>query len=218
MSNPLAEYLSALHVRDARERAHEAYINAYTKLADRTALQHAAAAAPHDQPAAASDSTRTIRAGTPKGKGSPAPPAPHDTPSSAALVQLRSELAATQKTRSSLEAELSALNVSLSALQASDTQQKQRIAQLEKHRAHLERRGKDRQEELKGKGRFVEEVQDEMVALNLQLNMAEQDKERLKKENEELTRRWVSKMEDEASRMNAQMGWEEQGGGKGSKR
>lgn len=133
-------------------------------------------------------------------------------------MQLRSELAATQKTRSSLEAELSALNATLSALQASDTQQKQRIAQLEKHRAHLERRGKDRQEELKGKGRFVEEVQDEMVALNLQLNMAEQDRERLKKENEELTRRWLSKMEEEASRMNAHMGWEEQGGGKASKK
>lgn len=99
-----------------------------------------------------------------------------------------------------------------------DSQQKQRIAQLEKHRAHLERRGKDKQEELKGKGRFVEEIQDEMVALNLQLNMAEQEKERLKKENEELTRRWLSKMEDEASRMNVQMGWEEQGGKrKGSK-
>jgi hypothetical protein len=28
MSNPLAEYLSALDVRDARERAHEVYINA----------------------------------------------------------------------------------------------------------------------------------------------------------------------------------------------
>lgn len=186
-----------------------------TKLADRTAaqaLQHASVTIdPQNTPA--SDSTKTIRAA--KGKSSPAP---QDTPSSATLVQLRSELAATQKTRSSLEAELSTLSASLTALQASDTQQKQRIAQLEKHRAQLERRGKDRQEELKGKGRFVEEVQDEMVALNLQLNMAEQDKERLKKENEELTRRWVSKMEEEASRMNAKMGWEEQGGRrKGSK-
>lgn len=28
MSNPLAEYLSALEARDTRERAHEVYINA----------------------------------------------------------------------------------------------------------------------------------------------------------------------------------------------
>jgi chromosome segregation ATPase len=101
------------------------------------------------------------------------------------------------------------VRASLAALQALDVQQKQRIVQLEKARANLERRGKDRADELKGKGRFVEEVQDEMVALNLQLNMAEQEKERLRKENEELTRRWVKKMEDEAARMNAQMGWEQ---------
>jgi chromosome segregation ATPase len=101
------------------------------------------------------------------------------------------------------------VRASLATLQASDVQQKQRIVQLEKARANLERRGKDRADELKGKGRFVEEVQDEMVALNLQLNMAEQEKERLRKENEELTRRWVKKMEDEAARMNAQMGWEQ---------
>jgi hypothetical protein len=57
----------------------------------------------------------------------------------------------------------------------------------------------------------VEEIQDEMVALNLQLNMAEQESKRLRKENEELTRRWVSKMEEEARKMNKEMGWEDQG-------
>jgi predicted RNase H-like nuclease (RuvC/YqgF family) len=180
-----------------------------TKLADRTAAQHASKIADTTEPSASD--TATPKAPASKGKSSPAP---HDTASPAspaALTQLRSELAATQKTRASLEASLSTLTTTVTTLQLADTQQKHRIAQLEKHRAHLERRGKDKQEELKGKGRFVEEIQDEMVALNLQLNMAEQDKERLKKENEELTRRWVRKMEEEASRMNREMGWEEQG-------
>lgn len=176
-----------------------------TKLADRTATsQQAPAVLEH----AHSDTTKPNQPTPAKGKSSPAP---RDTSSPAALTQLRAELAATQRTRASLETELSTLTTSLAALQTADAQQKQRIAQLEKHRAHLERRGKDRQEELKGKGRFVEEIQDELVALNLQLNVAEQDRERLKKENDELTRRWVSKMEDEASRMNEQMGWKEQG-------
>jgi hypothetical protein len=76
----------------------------------------------------------------------------------------------------------------------------------------LERRGKDRVDELRGKGKFVEDIQDEMVALTLQLNMAEQEKEKLKKENDELTRRWLQKMEDEAKRMNDTMGWEDQTG------
>lgn len=126
------------------------------------------------------------------------------------MAQLRAELAVTQRTRGDLEAQLSALSAELSTLKALDTQQKQRIEQLEKMRTALERRGKDRAEELKGKGRLVEEVHDEMVALNLQLNMAEQEKEKLRKENDELTRRWVKKMEEEAKKMNERSGWEDQ--------
>jgi hypothetical protein len=67
-------------------------------------------------------------------------------------------------------------------------------------------------DELKGKGKFVTDIQDEMVALNLELNMAVQEKEKLKKENDELTKRWVKKMDEEAKRMNDRMGWEDQTG------
>jgi hypothetical protein len=42
----------------------------------------------------------------------------------------------------------------------------------------------------------VEDIQDEMVALTLQLNMAEQEKEKLKRENEDLTKRWMQKMQE----------------------
>lgn len=73
-------------------------------------------------------------------------------------------------------------------------------------------------DELRGKGKFVEDIQDEMVALTLQLNMAEQEKEKLKKENDDLTKRWVKKMEEEANRMNDRMGWEDEvGSRKGSR-
>lgn len=135
--------------------------------------------------------------------------APQDTSSPSHLAQIRAELASTQRTRSELESKLSNLTTELSALKAADLEQKKRLTQLEKMKENLERRVKDRAEELKGKGRFVEEVQDEMVALNLQLNIAEQEKEKLKKENEELTRRWVQKMEEEAKAMNSKMGWED---------
>ncbi|KAJ4376304.1 autophagy protein 16, interacts with Atg12p-Atg5p [Neocucurbitaria cava] len=210
MSNPLAEYLSALESRDAREKAHEEYINAYTRLADRTASRVNQASPAVDEPAPSpSSSAKTIRAASPKAKGATAP-AQVSSPS--ALAQIRAELASTQRTRSELETKLSTLTTELSALKTTDTQRRQRIEQLERAKTALERRGKDRADELKGKGRFVEEVQDEMVALNLQLNMAEQEKEKLKKENEELTRRWVQKMEEEARKMNDRMGWEEQGG------
>jgi chromosome segregation ATPase len=130
------------------------------------------------------------------------------------LAQIRSELASTQRTRGELETKLSAINAELASYKNSDALQRQRIAQLEKVRVNLERRGKDRNDELKGKGKFVEDIQDEMVALTLQLNMAEQEKEKLKKENDDLTKRWVKRMEEEAKQMNDRMGWEDQTGRK----
>lgn len=122
---------------------------------------------------------------------------------------MRAELASTQRTRSELETKLSAQATELSGLKTTDAEQKKRIAQLERIKEQLERRTKDRAEELKGKGKFVEDLHDEMVALNLQLNLAEQEKDKLKKENEELTKRWVEKMEQEAKSMNEinERGW-----------
>ncbi|KAG9193578.1 hypothetical protein G6011_03613 [Alternaria panax] len=203
MSDPLAQYLSALDARDVREKAHKEYINAYTKLADNTARFANQTPSAEEPTPAASASTKAIAS---KGKG----PAATSVSSPSAVAQLRSELAITQRTRGDLETQLSTLTAELSTLKASDAQQKQRIEQLEKVRTQLERRSKDRTEELKGKGRLVEEVHDEMVALNLQLNMAEQEKEKLRKENEELTKRWVKRMEEEARKMNERSGWEDQ--------
>lgn len=54
---------------------------------------------------------------------------------------------------------------------------------------------------------MVEGVQDEMVGLNLQLNMAEQKAEKLKGENEELVRRWMKRMGEEAEKMNEESRW-----------
>lgn len=177
-----------------------------TKLADRTAGSDKNRQPTTDEQPSPSVSTRSLRPSTPKTRGSPAPA---DTASPSNLAQIRAELASTQKIRSELEAKLSQVTSELSALKTTSVEQRKRIIQLEAVKQQLDRRMKDRTEELKGKGKFVEDVQDEMVALNLQLNMAEQEKERLKKENEELTRRWVEKMEDEARKMNAQMGWED---------
>lgn len=205
----------AAGTRDERREMDKGQHDADTKLADRTATASSLPTRPAvEEPAAPpSLSTRILRPGTPKSRS---PQGAADASSASTLAQMRSELASAHSTRSALESQVGTLTTSLAALQASDAAQRQRIAQLERAKAELERRGKDRAEELKGKGRFVEEVQDELVALNLQLNMAEQDKERLRRENEELTKRWVSRMEQEAKSMNDRMGWEDgQGRAKG---
>jgi hypothetical protein len=61
---------------------------------------------------------------------------------------------------------------------------------------------RDRDEELKGKAKLVEDVQDEMVMLNLQLNVAEEQSKKLKMENQELVDRWMARMGKEADAMN----------------
>jgi chromosome segregation ATPase len=179
-----------------------------TKLADRTAatiLQPPPSSTDAAAPSP-SNSKQSLRPGTPKPKpksNSSPGPATDD----AAIAQMRADLASTQKTRSELETRISTTDAELTALKTTSIQQQKRIALLEKAKEQLERRTKDRAEELKGKGRLVEEVQDEMVSLNLQLNMAEQEREKLKRDNEELTKRWMEKMEGEARKMNDRMGW-----------
>ncbi|KAF2643838.1 autophagy protein 16 [Massarina eburnea CBS 473.64] len=198
MTTPLADYLSALQTRDAREKAHEKYINAFTKLADRTAAQakqNKSTTEPADPEPASSTKSLKSKSPVPASRSS--------------VAQIRAELASTQRTRGDLETKLDATAAELNAYKQADAEQKKRIALLEGSKTQLERRMKDRADELKGKGQFVENVQDEMVALTLQLNMAEQEKEKLKKDNRELTERWVRKMDEEAKKMNDQMGWAE---------
>jgi hypothetical protein len=82
------------------------------------------------------------------------------------------------------------------------------VAQLSQQKTALERRLKDREEELRGKQKLVEDAQDEMVAQGLQLNIAEEKAERLEKENKDLVERWMKRMGEEADRVNRESSWE----------
>jgi len=48
----------------------------------------------------------------------------------------------------------------------------------------------------------VKDVQDEMLSLNLQLNLAEERSKKLQKENKDLIDRWMARMGEEAEAMN----------------
>jgi hypothetical protein len=47
-----------------------------------------------------------------------------------------------------------------------------------------------------------QDVQDEMITLNLQLTMAERERDKVRKENKELVDRWMVRMAQEADAMN----------------
>jgi hypothetical protein len=48
----------------------------------------------------------------------------------------------------------------------------------------------------------MQDVQDELVSLNLQFNMAEERAKKLGKENKELVDRWMARIGQEADEMN----------------
>ena len=48
----------------------------------------------------------------------------------------------------------------------------------------------------------AQDVQDEMLALNIQLNMADERCRKLEKENKDLVDRWMARMSKEADAMN----------------
>jgi Autophagy protein 16 (ATG16) len=48
----------------------------------------------------------------------------------------------------------------------------------------------------------LDDVQDEIVTLNLQLNMAEDEVKKLRQENQELVDRWMKRKGEEADKMN----------------
>ena len=221
----MEEYLSALEERDSREKGQVEYINACkeqpiryncnaysltssidTKLADRTATLEAASekAPPSSPPPVPSTPSKAI------GKqlvGGRTKSVSEEAASSDILSQLRIDLATTQKSRAELQARLKPLNGELEALKVKSGKDLRRVSELTRERLTLERKLRDRDEELKGKARLVEEVQDEMVSLNLQLNMAEQRSDKLERENKELVDRWMARMGKEADAMNDASKW-----------
>ncbi|KAI6810917.1 hypothetical protein KC332_g8135 [Hortaea werneckii] len=206
MSDWIEQYSAALTERDARELAHKRYIDAYTKLADRTALLEAnpSAAVASSSTPTPTGRTRTDPSIDPKGGNHPGSDAP---PSNDLLAGLRTDLASTQRARATLQAQVEELTASISALQTQNQASSAQIAHLSRQKADVERKLRDRDEELKGKGRLVEQAQDEMVALGLQLNVAEEQKDKLTRENQELVDRWMKRMGEEAERVNRDSRW-----------
>jgi chromosome segregation ATPase len=182
-----------------------------TALADRTAQLSRLQPQPASKPASPSPQSSQIptskeRTGTPtKGssKDSESPAAASDL-----LSTLRADLSATQKARVTLQAQLSDLTTQLSALSTQQKVSQSQVATLSKQVLDAERKLQDRDEELRGKSKMVEQAQDEMVALELQFNLAEQRSEKLERENKELVERWMKRMGEEAEKVNRDSRWE----------
>lgn len=134
-----------------------------------------------------------------RGVSAPATPPPVSTTSHA---QLRDGLGKAQQERAALQARLDRTIKDLEKLKSRAKVDNKRITQLTSELNQLSIRVRDRDEESRGKAKLLDNVQDEIVTLNLQLNLAEDEVKKLRKENKELVDRWMQRKGEEADKMN----------------
>jgi hypothetical protein len=191
MADWVETYLAALRRRDEVEKANVELYDYCSKLAD--------------QRAELLKQTRSV------GEEKPTTPPPGfglrkvtspTRPESPGLSQMRADLTKAQAERAELQGKLEGVSRELESLKGKNKLDTRKMSQLQASVNQLSLKVRDREEELKGKAKLVEDVQDENVTLNLQLNMAEERGKVLKKENEELVERWMKRMGVEAERMN----------------
>lgn len=116
---------------------------------------------------------------------------------------MRADLAEALRQKSSLESRLRKATAERDALQATQRAQSRAVRDLSGERDALRLRVGDQAEELRGKKQMLEQVQDEVLALELQLNVAEQQKTQVAAENKQLIERWMRRARQEADDMNA---------------
>ncbi|WPG99862.1 Hypothetical protein R9X50_00268200 [Acrodontium crateriforme] len=208
MNDWIEQYTAALAERDAREQAHAPYFEAYTKLADRTAtLTAQTSLQPRSRRPESSHSIPTSPRLSNKAT-SRNTSAEIDTSTLANDVsRLRVDLASTQKARSALQANLETVQLSLTQLQVQHSSTVASHGALTKQKGDLERKLRDRDEELQLKRKLVEHAQDEMVALQLELHFAEDRANKFESENKELVERWMKKKSEEAEKVNRDSKW-----------
>ncbi|OPB46714.1 autophagy protein 16 [Trichoderma guizhouense] len=192
MPNWRDEYLSSLRESELNSPVNMELVQACSQMADRISSLEAEKLALESHIA---------------GLGNNRSKSPSLQPSEAAandpgVAQLRLDLAEALRSRGVAETRLRTAEEELEKLRSKTKQDSKAIRDLTGERTALATKVNDREYELREKRKLVENVQDEMIALNLQLSMAEKERDRLKKENSELIDRWMKRMGQEADAMN----------------
>lgn len=201
MADWKAHYLSALKARDELEQADAEIYDKCTRLADRNAelraeLRRLKVATKAETPASNPVPAPLISYGF-RRQTSPQPVSDSDE-----TIQLRQGFAKAQQDRADLQSQLGSVKKELEAVMVKGKNDGKKIAQLTSSVSQLSTKLRDREEELRGKAKLLVNVQDENATLSLELNQAEQEVKRIKKENQELVERWVARMGKEAEKMN----------------
>ncbi|KIY03754.1 uncharacterized protein Z520_00445 [Fonsecaea multimorphosa CBS 102226] len=206
------QYLAALQDRDRVEKANLALYEYCTKLADERAELYKKArlaekASPSEntpvpEPPVTSPGWGIRRVTSPSIQGGTRPDSPSATATASILAQLRQDLSKAQTERADLQSRLDTALRELETLKGKAKADSKRIAQLNASVSQLTVKLRDRDEELRGKAKLIEDVQDENVTLNLELHMAEEKAQKFQKDNQELVDRLMAIKGKEADKMN----------------
>lgn len=88
-------------------------------------------------------------------------------------------------------------------MQTTQRSQARAVRDLSGERDALRLRVGDQAEELRVKKQMMQQMQDEVLALEMQLNVAEAQKAKIAAENKQLIERWMRRARQEADDMNA---------------
>ncbi|UNI16383.1 autophagy protein 16, interacts with Atg12p-Atg5p [Purpureocillium takamizusanense] len=130
---------------------------------------------------------------------SSSPSTPSDDPG---VSQLRVDLAESLRAKGVAESRLRTAEEELGKLRTKTKDDARSIRDLTADRASVRMRLKDQEHELREQRKLLEQVQDEMITLNLQVSVAEKERDKARKENKELVDRWMKRMAQEADAMN----------------
>ncbi|KAI0976240.1 autophagy-related protein 16 [Xylaria arbuscula] len=196
------DYLASLQEAERNNPVNKDLVEACSQLADRVAALEAEKVVwAEGSPAVSAKAAATAGAASSK------PPSTNEadsTASSEGAAQLRLDLVEALRGRGQAQTRLKAAEAELATLRSRNRVDSKRISDLTSERNALTARVRDLNEELDKKKKFLKDVQDENLTLNMELNMTIQKSAKVQAENKELVDRWMRRMGREADALNLQ--------------
>ncbi|KAI1751469.1 autophagy-related protein 16 [Xylaria castorea] len=195
------DYLASLQEAERNNPVNKDLVEACSQLADRVAALEAEKAAWVVGSSTSSSTKATTAPSKPPSSGAADP----TTSSSEGVVaQLRLDLAEALRGRGQAQTRLKAAEAELTSLRSKNKVDSKRIGDLTTERNALTARVRDLNEELEKKRKFLKDIQDDNLTLNMELNMTTQKAAKVQAENKELVDRWMKRMGHEADALNLQ--------------
>ena len=130
-------------------------------------------------------------------------------PESQDETQLTADLADARRSLASLQARVRTAEDEVLRLRAKSQRDGRAVSELTRQKNSLSVRIRDKEDELVQKGEHLRRVQDDILSLEIETTQAQRQKEEykkkageLKRDNEDLVRRWMKRKEEEADSHN----------------